>query len=112
MDKLVLDLATWSFSNEVKQLLVTLLNKDNQVVKEAYASEKEQKLMVRTIIDSFGSESITPQKRQVLAELFISEPLTLQNRQASEWLSTIDAASDIDGADADSVNNVDINDAN
>lgn len=111
MDKLVLDLATQSFSDEVKHLLITLLNEGNQVVKEAHASERGQELMARTITDPFGPKSATPQKRQASAEPFISEPLTPRNRQASEQLSAIDAASNMDGADADGVNDADVNDA-
>lgn len=111
MDKSVLDLATRSFSDEVKHLLVTLLNEGNQAVKEAYASESRQELMTRTITDPFGPESATPQRRQASAEPFISEPLTPRNRQAPERLSAIDAASDMDGADADGVNDADVNDA-
>lgn len=111
MDKLVLDLITQFFFDEVKYLLVTLLNKGNQVLKEVHVSEKGQELIIRIIIDSFGFESTTLQKKQKLVELFISEFLTLWNKQVPKWLSTFDVASNMNRADMDSMNDIDVNDA-
>lgn len=120
----MLDLATQSFSDEVKNLLVTLLNEGNQKVRESHTSERRREIMTRrirledmsvsmdavtltesttTITEPFIPESSTSRKRQTPAELLISESLTPQKRQTPERLGAIGTAGDANGADADGV---------
>jgi hypothetical protein len=93
VDKSVVDLATRAFSDEVKSLLVDLLNEGNRQVREAHQSLEGQRLLAKRdtlpfTSTSFGYQDLNDKMITEVDELAETRTRSKRTRNAPQRLAT------------------------